>query len=121
MKIFNNTKLKLICFTFFTAFFILGTIDAQDINLKVKKGTVTLNSNKLTLSSPPFQMKTSDKVIVPAEAVLVGTISGSFVQVPSGKSYTYQDIKKLGKSSASKASVGNEVFFGTMQKTFNNY
>jgi hypothetical protein len=119
----RNTKQQSLIYLFLFLVFPFLTTDllAQDILLRVKKGTVTHNNSKLTLSSPQFQMKTSDKVIVPAEAVLVGTISGSFVQVPAGKSYSFEDIKKLSKSSASKASVGNEIFFGTMQKTSNNY
>lgn len=94
---------------------------SQDITLRVKKGTVMHNTDKLTLSSPEFKMKTSDKVIIPAEAILVGTISGSFVQVPSGKSYTYTDIKKLGKAVPVKSSISNEIFNCVIQKTHNNY
>ena len=119
----RNTKQQNLIYLFlFLVFpFLTTNLLAQDILLRVKKGTVTHNNSKLTLSSPQFQLKSGDKVIVPAEAVLVGTVGGSFVQVPSGKSYTYDDVKKLAKSATIKASVGNEVFRGTLQKTSNNY
>lgn len=118
----NKTKPNLISlFSLMIFLFIANSVLAQEILLRVKKGTVTHNNSKLTLSSPQFQLKSGDKITVSAEAVLVGTVGGSFVQVPAGKSYSFEDIKKMGKGSPVKASVGNEVFKGTMQKTSNNY
>lgn len=121
MKQMNYTK-------FFAQFLFLLTLliychclEAQDIMLKVKKGNILLNNKNIQLGDPQFKLVPTDKVTVNTGSVLVGNYGSSFFQVPSGKTYSFEDIKKLSKGNISKSSVTSEIFIHSMQITKNNY
>jgi hypothetical protein len=119
MKLLKNTKVLLVIILCFIC--LNSSLFAQDIFLKVKKGTVTHNSKTLLVSNPAFQMKASDKITVNNGSVLSGRMGESFFQVPSGKTYSFEEVKKLAKGSISKSSIASELFTNSMQITKNNY
>jgi hypothetical protein len=121
MKSQINKSLRLFYLIFWVVFLATHHTFAQDIYLKVKKGTVIHNGNNMISSSPAFQMKNSDKISVAPDAILSGRMGANFFQVPSGKSYAYSDVKKMCKDTPVKASVSGELFNGSMQKITNNY
>jgi hypothetical protein len=101
--------------------FLQISVKAQDIYIKVKKGSVIHNSKTINDSNPAFHMRKSDKITVTNGSILSARFGESYFQIPSGKSYTFDDLKNISQFNINKSSVFDVIFKNTMQITKNNY
>jgi hypothetical protein len=94
---------------------------SQDVKIKVKKGSITLNGKTtLNSSSPVTTLNPQDKVLIPNGSVVSALIGSSFTEIPSGKIYAYNDIKKMPKQVKKSTSLF-DMLVANMQVTYNQY
>jgi hypothetical protein len=89
-------------------FFIFLTIglNAQDIIVKVKKGTAKIGADVLTETSRSVTLKSSDIVEVNSSSLVVARRDVIIVELVSGKKYTNAEIDKLLKDKKQSTSGG---------------
>lgn len=102
-SILIRPSLCLICLFCLSCFAVF----AQDIGIKVKKGTAKLGNNSLLETSPTAIMKSSDWLEVQPNALVVARQENTVIELVSGKKYTYTDIMSLLK----KKKAGTEADF----------
>ncbi len=114
MKAFN-TIIKMILLLIASA----PVISAQDILLKVKKGTVKIGSAILTESSASSVIKVADIVDVQVGALVIARQDVIVVELHSGKKYTHANITDLIKKKKQSSSGGfaDVAFKDPIQKT----
>jgi hypothetical protein len=94
-------------------------ITAQDILLKVKKGTVKIGSAMLTESSASSVIKAADIVDIQVGALVIARQDVIVVELHSGKKYTHANIADLikKKKQASSGGFADVAFKDPIQKT----
>ncbi len=91
---------------------------AQDIYLKVKKGSAKLNETLKYDSSPAFKIKNIDKVTVSNSSLVIATKTDQIFEVPPGN-YSYDDINKLAgkRRKSNNGDLFNVIFTTSMQNS----
>ncbi len=119
-------KNKIISLSLVLISFLLNvnTLNSQTIFIKIKKGSIFKNNDKLISETSIFKLDKNDTLKV-ERAIVVAQIDKSYIEIPKrSKPYTFKDIASLKtsdkKTKKSSLSVFDAVLTNSLQKNTKN-
>jgi hypothetical protein len=96
-----------------------GMVNGQDMFVKVKRGTVTLNNQKLTAKDLTQPIKAGSKLIIASQSVAMVRKGKKLIQLIEPKAYSYSQLSSLLKKQkeSSASAYSNVLFSDEMQKS----
>jgi hypothetical protein len=112
MKMFKFLTILLL------SLFTIG-LNAQDIIVKVKKGTAKIGANVLTETSKSLTLKSSDLIEVYTAALVVARQDVIIIELAAGRKYTHADITKQikAKKQSTNGGLATVAFKEPIQRT----
>jgi hypothetical protein len=99
--------------------FAAGMVNGQDIFVKVKSGSITLNNQKLTVKDITQPIKAGSKLIIASQSVAMVRQGKKLIQLKEPKAYSYSQLSSLLKKQkeSSASAYSNVLFSDEMQKS----
>ena len=120
----KKNKINALCLVLISFLLNINTLNSQSIFIKIKKGNIYKNNEKLTNETSIFKLYKNDTIKV-ERAIVIAQIDNSYEEIPKrSKPYTFKEIASLKSSNKQtkkkSLSVFDVVLTNSLQKNTKN-